>query len=221
MKGIQMFKTIAAATGALLLGHLPAMAQDISVYGGGEIELLFAPDGSGSDNTTALSAYIEAEKNGFYIGVNGTVENDDTANEVDLYLGYRASTDGGFSYGASYTQYYYPNDGGSCCGELALSLGQTIGDKAEVTLDLYHVPEDGVSSAYVGASYAVTDALSASVNYGVYEVDGASNESEWDIGATYALTDEIGLDGRYYDGSDYADGYFGLSLSIDTTLLGG
>ena len=102
-----------------------------------------------------------------------------------------------------------------------MSLGQTIGDKAEVTLDLYHVPDDGTSSAYVGAAYDFTDKWNGSVNFGVYEVDGAGNETEWDIGATYAVNDEIGIDARYYDGSDYVDGYFGLSMTFDTTILGG
>lgn len=220
-KGNHMFKVTATAMGVLLAGAAPIWAQDVVVYGGGELEQLFSPGGSGSADTTELSAYLEVELGSFYAGLNGTVADDNIANEIYVYLGYRATTDGGFTYDLSYTQYNYPNDGGSCCGEILLSLGQTIGDKAEVTLDIYHVPDDSVSSAYLGASYDITDSINGSINYGVYEVAGAGNESEWDFGATYAVSDEVGLDARYYDGSDYVDGYFGLSLTFDTTVFGG
>lgn len=220
-KGNRMFRITATAMGVLLAGAAPIRAQDFVVYGSGELEQLFSPDGSGSADTTTLSAYLELELGSFYAGINGEIADDDIANEVYVYLGYRATTDGGFTYDLSYTQYTYPNDGGSCCGEIALSLGQTIGDKAEVTLDIYHVPDDSVSSAYLGASYDITDTLNGSINYGVYEVAGAGNESEWDIGATYAVSDEVGLDARYYDGSEYVDGYFGVSLTFDTTVFGG
>jgi hypothetical protein len=216
-----MIKNIATVIAAVLAGTLSASAQDLVVYGGGEVELLFSPDGSGSDNTGTLSAYVEAEVNGIYAGLNGTVANDDVADEIYVYLGYRNELDSGFSYDLSYTQYYYPNDGGACCGEILLSMGQTLGDKTSVSLDIYHVPDDGTSSAYVGVAYDFTDTWNGSVNYGVYEVAGAGNESEWDIGATYAVNDEIGIDLRYYDGSDYAGGYFGLSATYDTTLFGG
>jgi hypothetical protein len=216
-----MIKSTATAISMMLANAVPALAQDVVVYGGGEVELLFSPEGAGSDNTGSVSAYVEADINGLYAGLNGTVETDDTADEIYAYLGYRKDLDSGFSYDLSYTQYYYPNDGGACCGEILLSLGQTLGDKASVSLDIYHVPDDGTSSAYLGAAYDFTDTWNGSVNYGVYEVAGAGNESEWDIGATYAVSDEIGIDLRYYDGSDYAGGYVGLSVSYDTTLFGG
>lgn len=216
-----MNRTSAKVIALVLAGTAPVSAQDLVVYGGGEIELLFSPDGSGSDNTGTVAAYLEGEINGFYAGLNGTVANDRVANEIYVYLGFRNDLDSGLSYDLSYTQYYYPNDGGACCGEILLSLGQTLGDKASVSLDLYHVPDDSTSSVYVGAAYDFTDKWNGSVNYGVYEVAGAGNESEWDIGATYAISDEVGIDARYYDGSDYADGYFGLSVTYDTTLLGG
>ncbi|MES2145859.1 MAG: hypothetical protein V4516_16260, partial [Pseudomonadota bacterium] len=82
-------------------------------------------------------------------------------------------------------------------------------------------PDDSTSSAYVGIAYDFTDKWNGSVNYGVYEVAGAGNETEWDIGATYAITDELALDARFYDGSEYVDGYFGLSMTFDTTIFGG
>lgn len=216
-----MIKTTATTLAFLMIGALPASSQDVVVYGGAELEYLLSPDGSGSADTTAFSTYVEAEANGFYLGFSGEIADDNLANEITAYLGYRRDLDSGLSYDLSYTQYYYPNDGGACCGEILLSLGHTLGDKASVSLDLYHVPDDSTSSAYVGAAYDFSDAWNGSINFGVYEVAGAGSETEWDIGATYAVSDEVGVDVRYYDGSDYVDGYFGLSLTYDTTLFGG
>lgn len=93
--------------------------------------------------------------------------------EVDLYLGYRAETAGGFSYDIGYSRYYYPNAGGDCCGEITLALGMPVSDKLSATLDLAYDPEAELGNAYVGAAFTVTDAVELSANYGVYEVDAA------------------------------------------------
>ena len=38
---------------------------------------------------------------------------------------------------------------------------------------------------------------------------------------SYYIGEETAVDARWYDGSEYVDGYFGLSLTWDTTLMGG
>jgi hypothetical protein len=215
MKKILMLATLMLTTAA------PAMAQDLSVYSGASLEFLNHPDGAGSQNETSASAYIEAEKMGFYGGIAGKVVNNSDSNRVDLYAGYRGDLDSGLSYGAVYTRYFYLNDSPSNYGELGLSLGQSLGDKASVSLDLSYDHTNKLGSAYVGAEYAITDAFAVSANYGTYQNDGAPSEQEWDLGMTYSMTDKSSFDLRYYDGTDYADSYFGLSLSFDTTLLGG
>lgn len=197
----------------------PASAQDFFVYGGAELEFLLEPGGDGSDNASTLSAYIELEKSGFYAGLFGEISNESTADEVDVYLGYRAETAGGFSYGIGYARYFYPNDGGDCCGEITMSLGTGFGDKLGASLDLAYDPEASLGNAYLGLEFYATDTVTVSANYGLYEVADAGSEQEWDVGATYALTDEAGVDLRYYDGSEYVDGYVGLSLTFDTTIF--
>jgi hypothetical protein len=208
-------------TGLLLSAAIPALAQDLTVYGGASLSFDIEPDGAGSDNTTSLSSYIELEKGSLYGGLSGTVENDSASNEVTLYAGYRNELDSGLSYGAVYTRYFYPNDSASDFGELGLSLGQGLGEKVGVSLDVYYDHTNKLASAYVGAEFYATDKITLSANYGVYENDGAPNEREWDLGVTYGITDEAAVDLRYYDGSDYTDSYFGLELTFDTTILGG
>lgn len=177
----------------------PAVAQDFFVYGGAELEVLSEPDGAGSDNSSTLNAYIELEKSGFYAGLFGEIANDLTADELDVYLGYRAPAAGAISYDIGYSRYIYPNDGGDCCGELTLALGAALGDRFGASLDLAYDPEASLGNAYLGLEFYATDAINLSANYGTYEVDGAGSEQEWAVGAAYGLTDDAAVDVRYYD----------------------
>jgi len=204
---------------ATLLPASAALAQDMFVYGGAALQFAIEPDGAGSQNKTDLNGYVELEKAGFYGGIWAEFSNQSVANEVDLYLGYRGEAAGGLGYDFGYTRYYYPKDGGDCCGELTASLSQGFGDQFSGTLDLAYDPEARLGNAYVGLSYAAADKLSVSANYGTYQVDGAGAEQEWDFGVGYALGEETAVDLRYYDGTDYPSGYVGLELSWDTTIL--
>ena len=150
-----MFR-IALAALALTTGS--AGAQDLSLYGGGELEFAFEEDGPGTGTNSYLSAYLELESRGFYAGIWGQIANDDLADEVDLYLGYRNELASGVSYDVGYIRYIYPNDGGDCCGELTLSLGAPVGEKLSLSLDLAYDPENELGNAYVGAAFAATSA---------------------------------------------------------------
>lgn len=211
-----MFKT-AVALLALTTGS--AMAQDLSVYGGAELEFAFDEDGPGTGTNSYLKGYLEVESNGFYAGLWAKIADEAAANRADPYLGYRNETAGGISYDIYYYRYNYINDSASNYGELTLSLGAPVGDKLSVSLDLAYDPENKLGNAYVGAAFAASDRLELSANYGVYEVADAASESEWDIGATWSLTDETAVDLRYYDGSEYVGSYVGLSLTWDSTLF--
>jgi uncharacterized protein (TIGR02001 family) len=183
---------------------------------GAELEFTFPSDGT----TQELSAYVEAETGGLYGGVWALVAKDSEANEVDLYVGYRGELESGFSYDVSYTRYFYPNDGGDCCGEVGLVLGQPINDALGLTLELTVDPASSIGTATVGAEYLVNERLAVSANYGLVELGPPATEREWDVGVTHGLSDTVAVDVRYYDGSEF-DGYVGLSLTYDTTLLGG
>lgn len=212
---------IGMAIGVLALTAGSTAAQDVVVYGGAELEFLYEEYGPGTGTSSYLSGYVELEASGFYAGLWGQVANDDLMNEVDLYLGYRNETAAGLSYDFGYTRYYYPNDGGDCCGEITLALGMPVGEKLSATLDLAYDPEAELGNAYVGAAWTVTDAIELSANYGTYQIEAAPSEQEWDLGATYYIGDETAVDLRWYDGTEYVDGYIGLSLTWDSTLLGG
>jgi uncharacterized protein (TIGR02001 family) len=212
---------IGIAISVLALSASQAMAQDFIVYGGAELEFTHDEDGPGTGLNSALSGYVEAEAGGFYAGIWAKVADDDLTDEINLYLGFRNDLASGVSYDVGYTRYFYPNDGGDCCGELTFGLGVPVSDQLSASLDLAYDPEAKIGNAYVGAAFAASDRLEISANFGIYEVEGAGSETEWDLGATWALGDETAVDLRYYDGSEYLGSYVGLSLTWDSTLLGG
>jgi uncharacterized protein (TIGR02001 family) len=196
----------------------PIATPGFAVYTGGAVELSFDEYGADSGSSLSGEAYIEGEYNGFYAGLWAMATDQTYDNEVDLYLGYRNELDSGFSYDVGYTRYYYPEDGGDCCGEITLGLYTPIGDSFGAGVDFAYDPENEVGNAYIYGEYYATEKWTISANYGSYEVVEAESETEWDFGATYAINDEVGVDMRWYDGSEY-DGYFGLMLSFDTTIL--
>ncbi|MGL4238014.1 hypothetical protein [Tabrizicola sp.] len=209
------------ALAALALMTGSATAQDLILYGGAELEFTHDEDGPDTGTDSYLRGYLEAEINGFYAGLEGKVSDERIENRADVYLGYRNETAGGLSYDFGLYRYNYVNDSASNYTEAYVSLGVPVGEQFSTTLDLYYDIDNELGSAYLGAAFAATDVLEVSANYGVYEVDGAGSETEWDLGATYSLGEETAVDLRYYDGSEYEDSYLGLSLTWDTTILGG
>lgn len=195
----------------------PASAEGLMVLGGGKLDLRF-PKGNATQES---SAYLEAEVQGFYAGFQGLVANNDAATEISLYAGYRQELASGFSYDLSYTRYLYPNDGGDCCGEIGLSLGVAVGERLGLSTDLTYDPESSLGSIEVGAEQMLTDQVTLSANVGLFQQDGDPDEKTWDLGVSYAISDEAEVDLRYYDSSEQQSGLFGLSMTFDTKLLGG
>lgn len=213
-----MLRILGVTLGAGLLAAGAASAQDFFVYGGAAVEFERDPDGPGSQDTRDINAYVQVEKSGFFAGLWAEKARDSLDDKADVYVGYRGDTSVGISYYVDATRRTYFNDVGDYTvvdlgGEYALT------DKISASADFAHYLDPALNDLYIGLSYAVTDKISVSTSYGTYGVDAAADEQEWDLGATYALGEETAVDLRYYDGTDYVDGYLGLSLSWDTTLL--
>ncbi len=208
-----------AAVLTALLGTSPALAQDLFVYGGAAIEFEMEPNGNGSDNKTDVNAYVEIEKSGFFAGVWAEKSTDETSDKADIYIGYRSETAAGVSYYVDLNRRTYFNDVGDYT-VIDVGAGFPIVGNLSGSVDFSHyVDPDPVNDIYVGLSYAVTDRFSVAASYGSYGYAGAADEQEWDFGVDYALGDETSVGVRYYDGTEYADPYFGATLSWDTTFL--
>lgn len=207
-----------AATGAVI-GTQEAPAAGFIVTGGVTLEYSSGEYGRGTGPSLSAEGYVEAEVNGFYLGLYSLVTDEEVDNENNYYLGYRRELASGLSYDIGYTRYDFPNAGGNCCGEVTLGLFAPLGDKVGLGLDLAYDPDAEISNAYVYGEYYLSDKWTLSANYGFFEVEEAPRVREWDFGAGYALTDETALDLRWYDANAY-DGYLALALSFDTTLFG-
>lgn len=204
-----------AATSACLIAATPALSQDVTVYGGAAVVYSMQLDNAAGDNTLAFQPYVEAEVNGLYAGFWLSLNSDSVATEVDIYLGYRNETASGMAYDLAYTRYFYPNAGGNCCGELSLELNAPAGDVLTLNINAALDPQNSTGSVSVGGDYAIGDKFSLGAAIGLADFNGAQ---EWELGASYQLTEQAAVDLTYYDGSDYT-GYVELKLSFDTTLL--
>lgn len=200
---------------AAMTGPAMAQAQDLKVLGGGKLELKFPQDGP----TQELTAYVEAERDGFYGGLLGLRASDSTATELDLYAGYRAELERGFSYDLSYTRFFNPIDRDAGYGEIGLQLGQSIGEKAEVSGNFTYDPKSSVGGIELGTEYSMADKVTVSGKYGLFQEETGPATRDWDFGATYKISEQVGFDARYNDSSD-SQGYFAILLSFDTTLFG-
>lgn len=204
-----------------LLGAVgPAFAETTLSFGAA-LEHQSDPGGGGTGNVTNASTYGELDFGGLYAGISALKSTDALTDEVALGFGFRNEVNG-FSYDLGYTQYLYPNDTASNYGEVVMGLETGFGDQVTGTFALGYDVTNRAANAYVGAEYAMTETLSLSANFGVYAVPGAGSEREWDLGATFAISDTTSLDLRYYDGSEaavYVDPYLGLTLSWDTSQL--
>lgn len=200
---------------ALILSGLalPVAAQELTVYGGAALQFTAYPD---SETKSDLNGYVELEFSGIYGGIWAETSSQSDANEVDLYLGYRGEA-GALSYDISYTRYFYPNDGGDCCGEVGLVLGYAVTEQVSLGTEFYVDPVNDTNSAYLTFDVSATDQISISGEYGTYD-EGFGRFAEWDLGVGYALGEETSLELRYYKGEEY-DGYVRLQLAWDTTIL--
>jgi hypothetical protein len=200
-----------------LLPALPAAAQDLSVYAG----LGLTVDNAEDDTNTDLNLYVEGDFRGIYFGLSGDVVSVTDGNYVDVYLGYRNELDSGFSYDLSYDETLYPSDSASNYSTVALSLGMPLGDVAAVYFDASYYPDDESSDGYVTADYYLGDKITLTASIGLinYAEGGGPTVMDYELAASYQISEKTSATLHYYDGDDY-DGYIALDLNWDTTLLG-
>ncbi len=195
----------------LTLFAAPLQAGEFEVVGGVTLGFMLGGDtGKRSD----LNPHVEAVFRGFYAGVAADIYNDGTNTEISPYLGYRNQTAGGLSYDLSYSRSILPNDGGDCCGSIDAAVDLPIGGRLMAGLDMGLVPETGDTSVDVGLDVAAFDRVTLSASAGV-----AGNDTHWEVGADYLLSDSTNVKASYHDGSDTKP-YVGLDLTWNFTLLG-
>lgn len=198
MRSIAVFSSLVAAA---LAAASPAAAQEedsgLSVSLGVAATTNYIFRGiTQSDDSPAIQPWAELGFSDFYAGVWGSnVDFGDFGFEVDFYGGYRNSL-GPVDYDIGYARYTY-TDSGDCCGEAYLKLSASPLEMLGVSGQVYYDPENNLG--YVNAGLSVALPYDFSVSAGVGQFFDSGDDSDWNVGLGYAITDSVTADVRYYD----------------------
>ncbi len=212
----------ACAAVALLTAAGSAAAQEWDVSFNAAVTSDYVFRGfSQSDEEPAIQGGLDLTNGGFYVGTWASTVDfyDSTDAEVDLYGGYRTEA-GGFSLDFGAIAYLYVNaPGGADYNnvEFKAAASRTFGNftgglSVNYSPDFYG-PVDK-EAVYIEATggLAATDRLTISGGLGHQYLDVSDDYWTWNLGASFALTDNLTLDGRYFDtdvdGSPLADERF-------------
>ena len=146
--------------------------------------------------SSSASAGIDFEQNGLYLGAWSADVGDGL--EVDLYGGYGIETDAGFSASLGFTGYYYTGDFDDTYQEVNLGLGygmfslgyssgQWDGFGAEEDYDFLEI---GFSTD--SGLYGPYGTFGKDFDGDYFEFGYGTSISEFDVGVSYILTDELG-----------------------------
>ena len=210
-----MKKTTAAAAAAafLVLPAVPAAAEGLT-FGATIVSDYVSDAVTQTDGNPALQLFAEYESvYGIYGGIwmsNVDFGGPDEV-EIDLSFGYRHDF-GPFSVDLGYFAYYY-NDTGFDSDETVLAIGYPITEALGMSTSITWDFDDSfqINQAFVLA-LPHTFELSGEVEY-----DFDSDDTNWNLGVTKALTDNFSVDLRYHD-ANYADPRITLALAFTGDL---
>lgn len=199
------------ASASLALAPFAASAQGVSLSFGAALTSNYVSDGvSLSNNNPAFQPYVEADLGGFYLGIWASTVRDGTDDyEIDLYAGYRTELPGGVSVDLGAARYFLNNSGAS--NEILLTVGVPVVPSVGLELFAGYDPGAGNARGSISASYAFNDNLGLSAAFGRNQ---ANVNTFWNVGATYALSDNFSIDLRHHDTSNTGP-LTVLTLSLD------
>ena len=215
MKAMKIALVAAAATVAL---SGAAMAEELKLsYNVGVTSDYVFRGVSQTQEDPAVQGGVDATYGLGYAGVwasNVDFGSNNPSTEIDFYAGVRPTyADVSFDLGVLY--YSYTKDKGLTPGaysytEFKAAASRSIGP-ATAGIAVYYSPEfpgkTGDAVYYeVNGSLPVMKKLTVSGALGHQEIDKAGDYATWNIGATYALTERLGLDVRYSDTDEHGYG---------------
>jgi len=212
MKAMKIALAAAAATVALA-GAASAEELKLAYNLGVTSDYVFRGV-SQTQEDPAVQGGIDASYGVAYAGIwasNVDFGSKDPSAEIDFYAGVKPTVgDTNLDFGVLY--YSYSKDKGLTPGrysytELKAAISQTFGP---VTLGgaVYYSPEypgNGGSATYVelNAAAPIAKKLTLSGAVGNQSIDNYPEYKTWNLGLTYALTDKLSADLRYWDTSEH------------------
>lgn len=215
---MKLMKILLATAAASVALSGAAMAEELKLsYNVGIASDYVFRGVSNTNEDPQIFGGIDATYGIGYAGVwasNVDFGTDDPSVEVDLYAGVKPTVgDTALDLGVVY--YGYVDDKGATPGsysyfELKAAASRPVGP-ATVGLAAYYSPEfpfkTGKALYYeVNGSLPVNDKLSVSAALGHQEIDSAGDYATWNIGGTYAISDNLAVDLRYHDTDEHGYG---------------
>lgn len=210
---------IAFAAAALVLAAAPAFAQDrpeVASNVAASSDYVFRGV-SQTEEDPALSGGVDLSAGRFYAG--GWASNvsfpgdDDTNAEFDLYGGFRPEV-GGWNLDLGVVGYFYagqPNGADYSYREVKLAASRavgpaTVGAAVYWSPDFFGASEDEATYVEANAAFIPADRWTVSGAVGRQFVSSDFDYTTWNLGAAYALTDNLALDVRYHDTDEHEFG---------------
>ncbi len=172
---------------------------------------------SQTEEDPAISGGVDVTMGSFYLG--GWASNvsfpgdDDTNAEVDLYGGNRAEVSG-WAVDVGGVAYLYTNqpdgtDYDYVEAKLAVSRAvgpATVGAAVYYSPDFFGASEDEATYVEANGAFSPADKWTISGAVGRQFVSSDFDYTTWNAGVSYALTDTLTLDGRYFDTDEHGFG---------------
>jgi uncharacterized protein (TIGR02001 family) len=162
---------------------------------------------SQTDEAPQVFGSMDATYGALYAGVwaSNVDYADGTDGEIDLYGGYRSEV-GGFDVDLGFAAYFYPGQPDQAdydFVELKAAASRAVGP---VTLGVavfwsadYFGDDDSATYVEASASFSPVPDWTVSGAVGHRALDVFGDYATWNLGATYAVTDNVAIDVRYHD----------------------
>jgi uncharacterized protein (TIGR02001 family) len=220
-----MFRSLSLAVLLTAATAVPALAQSAPggdwsfEVGAGTDNRSKGASKSGNDGYVFGSAAWESANGLFYVSpAVETIQAGGSNVEAEVAVGYQPEAFGyQFDFNVAYKNRLDANDGyDNDTVEFGANVSRAIGP-AKARLQVQYSPDSaGSTDAFTWVEgrvgWSFTPKLDGSVALGRREQDNSPDYTAWNAGVTYALTDSLGVDVRYYDtdaaefGEQYEDG---------------
>lgn len=169
---------------------------------------------SQTEEEAAVSAGVDLTSGAFYAGAwasNVSFPGDpDTNAEIDLYGGVRPEF-AGFNWDFGVVGYFYTGQSDSADYDyveakvgVSRAFGPaTLGAVVFYSPDFFGAAEDEATYVEANAAFSPADKWTVSGAVGRQFVSSDFDYTTWNLGAAYALTDNLALDLRYYDTDEH------------------
>ena len=203
-----------------------ARAQDVSANVAVTSDYVFRGV-SQTEEDAAISAGVDLTNGAFYAGAwasNVAFPGDpDTEAEIDLYAGIRPEFAGwNWDFGA--VGYFYtgqPDGADYDYVELKAAASRavgpaTVGAAVYWSPDFFGASEDEATYVEASAAFTPADKWTVSGALGRQFLSSDLDYTTWNVGAAYALTDNLALDLRYHDTDEHGFGLIYESRAVAT-----